>query len=97
MAQAEQATYEVKPDKYDMDPVIEVWESMGGSLWFITEVDENGYGFGYARLSHCPQFAEWGTINRPELQENPQVWQVDRQNWGNINSYEDGLLVRVEE
>jgi hypothetical protein len=50
-------------------------------------------GFGYARLYSMPQFAEWGTINRQELQDNPKVWQVDRQNWPNVNTYEEGLLV----
>lgn len=75
------------------DPVSEVWESMGGDLWFITDPDGNT-GFGYARLSAMPEFAEWGTINRQKLVEDNGIWQVDRENWSNINTYEDGLLVQ---
>lgn len=97
MAQSESQTpWHVKPDEYpNMDPVVEVWESMSGDLWFITKPDGDR-GFGYARLYNMPQFAEWGTINRRELVENAKVWQVERQNWGNISTYEEGLLVKGE-
>lgn len=78
----------------DMGSVEEVWESYGGDLWFIT--DPNGdRGFGYARLAAMPQFAEWGTIDRRELVDNPKVWKVDRRSWSNVNTYEDGLLVKA--
>ena len=73
------------------DPVSEVWESTGGDLWFITD-PSGDTGFGYARLAVAPHFAEWGTINRQELVENSVIWQVDRENWSNVNTYEDGLL-----
>lgn len=91
MAQATTETEYYVNGNTDMDPVQEVWESMGGDLWFITEPN-GSTGFGYARLYSMPQFAEWGTINRQELQNNPMVWQVDRNNWPNVNTYEDGLL-----
>ena len=99
MVQAtETKTWRVKPDTQSIDSdIIEVWESMNGDLWFIAELDyaQGCVAFGYARLYNMPQFAEWGAINRAELQDNPLIWQVSRENWGNINSYEDGLLVQV--
>jgi len=99
MVQAtETKTWRVKPDTQSIESdIIEVWESMNGDLWFISELDyaQGGVAFGYARLYSMPQFAEWGGINRAELQENPLIWQVSRENWGNINSYEDGLLVQI--
>lgn len=96
MAQeTESADWRVKPDEYeDFDPVIEVWESYGGDLWFITEEPENGRAFGYARLAAMPQFAEWGYVDYAELQRNPKVWEVEERNWSNINTYEEGLLVQ---
>lgn len=88
--------WKVKPDKYDdFDPVLEVWESMGGDLWFITEEPSNGRAFGYARLAAMPQFAEWGTINYAKLQDSKQIWEVEEEKWSNINTYEDGLLEDV--
>jgi len=78
----------------EMGEVKEVWESYSGDLWFICEDDPKRAAFGYARLSQMPQFAEWGSINRRELVENPKVWQVARKNWPNVNTYEDGLLVQ---
>lgn len=92
----EPTNWKVKPEEYpDFDPVVEVWESFSGSLWFITEVDGN-QSFGYARLSQSPQFAEWGYIERNELDENPKVWKVPKSDWSNVNTYEDGLLEQVE-
>ena len=99
MVQAtETKTWRVKPHTQNIDSdIIEVWESMNGDLWFIAELDyaQGGVAFGYAQLYNMPQFAEWGAINRAELQDNPLIWQVSRENWGNINSYEDGLLVQI--
>lgn len=96
MAQAETADDWYVNGDTTFDPVVEVWESYSGDLWFIT--DPNGAtGFGYARLAAMPQFAEWGTINRQELQDNSMVWQVSRSNWSNINTYEDDLLVEISE
>lgn len=92
MARATNAAHYVNGNE-EMGEVLEVWESYSGSLWFI--VEEGDYPLGYARLAQCPQFAEWGSINRPELEANPMVWTVDRENWQNVNTYEDGLLVRA--
>ena len=83
------------------DPVLEVWEDFYGNLWFITEKDIDdtpGLCYGYARLYSMPECAEWGSISIPEIQQavrKDMVWQVDKKHWGNINSYEDGLLVEV--
>jgi len=94
------ARWVVQPDRWDSDnEAKEVWESINGDLWLIVEPDYRNDGaiaFGYARLYSMPQFAEWGSIDRKTLQETPTIWQVDEMNWGNINSYEDGLLVQVD-
>ena len=38
--------------------------------WWITELDAaEGYAFGYVRLSACPEFAEWGSIDLAELEQ----------------------------
>ena len=76
-------------------PVIEIYESFGGSYWFITEkchkqdsiINGRVYKndqilFGYVRLSACPEFAEWGYISETELKLlSPKVWKVPRMNW----------------
>jgi len=94
------ARWVVQPDRWDADnEAEEVWESINGDLWLIVDSDyanDGAIAFGYARLYSMPQFAEWGSIDRKQLQEEPTIWQVDKMNWGNINSYEDGLLVQVD-
>ena len=76
--------------------IVEVWESFGGDLWVLTEVHEGGdTGFGYARLSSSPQFAEWGHIHRAELIRNSKVWQVEEKDWSNIDTYDGVNLVEV--
>lgn len=76
-------------------PVIEIYESFGGSYWFITEkchkqdsiINGRVYKndqilFGYVRLSACPEFAEWGYISETEIKLlSPKVWKVPRMNW----------------
>ncbi len=76
-------------------PVIEVYESFDGSYWFITEkchkqdtvINNRVYKddqmlFGYVRLSHCPEFAEWGYISSTELKlMSPHIWKVKPENW----------------
>ena len=86
--------------KGEYDPVLEVWESYNGDLYFITEKDEEtGEIFMYARLYAMPQFAEWGSNNINYLREQygcDKLWQVPRKNWPNIETYEKGLLMRVD-
>ena len=83
------------------EPVLEVWEDFYGNLWFITEKDiegTSGLCYGYARLYSMPESAEWGSIFIPEIEEavgKNMVWRVEKKNWSNINTYEDGLLVEV--
>jgi len=95
------ATETVWKVKGQGDPVIEVWEDFYGNLWFITEKDMDntpGLCFGYARLYNVPALAEWGTVHITELQRSvgkDGVWQVKKENWGNIETYEKGLLVEV--
>jgi len=76
-------------------PVIDIYESFEGSYWFITEKcfkQDSVIGgkvykndqilFGYARLSACPQFAEFGYISQAELERlSPRVWKVPKKNW----------------
>jgi hypothetical protein len=60
----------------DGETVEKVYESYGGDYWVITDDS-----FGYACLSAMRQFAEWGTINRRELEDNPKIWEVPEENW----------------
>jgi len=85
--------YVIKNSKSE---VIEVWEDFFGNLWFTTEILEDGIRFGYARLYHMPEFAEWGTFDIDEIKNavgRNMVWQVKKKDWPNIDSYEKGLLV----
>ena len=76
-------------------PVIEIYESFDGSYWFITEkcykqdsvingkvYKDDQILFGYAMLSACPQFAEFGYISETELNLlGPRIWKVPKMNW----------------
>lgn len=74
-------------------PVIDIYESFDGSYWFITEklykqdtvLDGKIYRndqilFGYARLSACPEYAEFGNISETELRQ-AGAWKVPKRNW----------------
>lgn len=86
--------------KGEGDPVLEVWESYNGDLYFITEIDKaTGDIFCYARLYAMPDFAEWGSNNINYLKGEYgkyKLWKVPVENWGNINTYEKGLLTEKE-
>lgn len=60
--------------------VEKVYESYDGSYWVVTD-DDRSPPFGYACLSSMRQFAEWGSINEQELEQNPKVWTVPERNW----------------
>jgi hypothetical protein len=76
-------------------PVIDIYESLDGSYWFITEklykqdtvlnnrvYKDDQILFGYVRLAACPEFAEWGNISETELKQlGSWVWKVPRSNW----------------
>jgi len=62
------------------ETVKDVWESMGGDYWIITDKNSSQNVYGYARLSERPHFAEWGYINE-EILERPTVWKVHKMNW----------------
>jgi hypothetical protein len=67
--------------QFDGKVVEQLWESMSGDYWVITEnFDDSPHFFGYARLAAMPQFAEWGTINGNIIKDT-LVWQVERENW----------------
>jgi len=89
-------------------PIVEVWEDFKGNLWFVAErlqdtqfEKDNEICFGYSRLYHMPEFAEWGTFSIKEIKDaygNPHmVWPVKEINWSNIDTYEEGLLVYSDE
>ena len=76
-------------------PVIDIYESFDGSYWFATEkawkqdslirgkiYKNDQIFFGYVKLSHCPQFAEFGYFSEAELRRlGNWVWKVPRRNW----------------
>ncbi len=86
----------VKVAKIEDETIIEVYESFDGSYWYITErlykqdsiIDGKVYKddqilFGYARLSACPEYAEFGNISETELKLlGNRVWKVPKANWG---------------
>ena len=86
--------------KGEGQPVLQVFEDFYGNLWFVTEkIPDTKLCFGYVRLYSMPQLAEWGEFYdlaglRKELGQN-QVWEVNKKNWRNINTYEKGLLIET--
>jgi len=77
------------------EPIIDVYESFDGSYWYITEklytqdsiiggkvYKDDQILFGYARLSACPEYAEFGNVSETELRLlGSQVWKVPMKNW----------------
>ena len=78
------------------EPIIDIYESYDGSYWYITEklykqdtvingkvYEDDQILFGYARLSACPEYAEFGNISETELKLlGNRVWKVPKENWG---------------
>jgi hypothetical protein len=76
-------------------PIIDVYESFDGSYWYITEklykqdsvingkvYKDDQILFGYARLSACPEYAEFGNISETELKLlGSRIWKVPKANW----------------
>lgn len=76
-------------------PIIKIFESFNGCYWYVVEkawtqdslIDGKLYKqdqiyFGYARLSHCPQFAEWGYFSEAELRQlGNRIWEVRKTDW----------------
>jgi len=83
------------------DTVKEVWEDLYGNLWFVTDSEAgDGDKFGYVRLYNMPDCAEWGYFNIEYLKQEIgefKLWKVTKENWGNINTYEEGLLMEVNQ
>ena len=48
-------------------PIIEVWESFNGDLYFVAEKHPD-YCFGFVRLYNMPDCAEWGDFPTFEAQ-----------------------------
>ncbi len=88
------------------EPIIDVYESYDGSYWYITEmlykqdsiIDGKVYNddqilFGYARLSACTEYAEFGNISETELKLlGSRVWKVPKENWGVCPDVEVGCF-----
>ena len=76
-------------------PIIEVYESIDGSYWFVTEkawkqdsligrkvYKQDQILYGYVRLSSCPDCAEFGYFSETELMRlGWRVWKVEKRNW----------------
>ena len=76
-------------------PVTDIYESLDGSYWFITErshkqdsiINGKVYHndqilFGFVRLAACPDLAEWGYVSETELKLlGGRVWKVPKINW----------------
>lgn len=76
-------------------PVIDIYESVDGSYWFVTErlwKQDSVIGgkvhkddqilYGYVRLSACPQYAEFGNFSETELKLlGNRIWKVPQKNW----------------
>lgn len=66
---------------FDGEQVFDLWESMDGSYWVITDPDPRpACKYGYACLSGMRHFAEWGLISASII-ERPTVWSVEPENW----------------
>jgi hypothetical protein len=77
------------------EPIIDIYESFDGSYWYITEklftqdtviggkvYEDDQILFGYARLSACPEYAEFGNISETQLRLlGSRVWKVPPKNW----------------
>jgi hypothetical protein len=77
------------------EPVIDIYESFDGSYWFVTEkahkqdsviggrvYKDDQILFGYVRLSHCPECAEFGYFSEAELKRlGKWVWKVPARHW----------------
>ena len=77
--------------------IIEIFETFKGDLYFIAEyINKEGDIFCYARLRSMPDCAEWGYNNINYLKRqygHHMIWCVKKKDWGNIDTYEKGLLV----
>lgn len=76
-------------------PVIDIYESFDGSYWYITEelykqdsaingkvYNDDQILYGYARLSSCPEYAEFGNISETELKLlGRRIWKVPKADW----------------
>tara|TARA_R100000700_G_C3113273_1_gene105376 strand:+ start:206 stop:484 length:279 start_codon:yes stop_codon:yes gene_type:complete len=52
--------------------VLKGWESFSGWYWFATELNKDGFHFGYVQ-GICP---EWGSFHEDELKSHPLVWEI---------------------
>lgn len=77
------------------EQIIEIYESLDGSYWFITEklykqdsiingkvYKDDQILFGYVRLAVSPECAEWGNISETELKLlGNWAWKVPKSSW----------------
>lgn len=88
-------------------PVLDIYESFNGDLYFVVEYldDDQDECYCYARLYNMPQFAEWGYnyMKSYLMDEYAKIaatkgfgrhglWKVKKADWMNVNTYEKGLL-----
>jgi len=76
--------YNVVSPSGKLTEVLYVYESDTGWYWFITEVQPEGYAYGFVHGLED----EWGEIYMPDIEkliEAGQVWKVPRKNWLGIS------------
>ena len=92
-------------------PIMAIYESFDGSYWYIVEelykqdslINGKVYQndqilYGYARLSMCPEFAEFGTISETEIKLlGNRIWKVPKRNWRLCPEVEDREVDEVTE
>jgi len=53
--------------------VLKGWESFSGWYWFATELNDNGYHFGFVQ----GHYDEWGSFSQEELESlGNRVWEI---------------------
>jgi hypothetical protein len=78
---------------FEGETVESVYESYRGDYWIVLD-DSGAHPFGYVSLADMRQFAEFGTINRDNL-EGPRVWEVPERNWPMTGP--DGISIQKKE
>lgn len=52
--------------------VLKGWESWNGWYWFATELNDDGYHFGYVQGT----YPEWGYFHQAQLDSHTKVWAI---------------------
>ena len=71
----------VKDPEDKLVPVLEIWESIGGWYWYVTEKDIDGDSdISYGLVDGVEK--EWGNFSIEELKSlGNKVWRIDKKHW----------------